>query len=680
MISPPAKTKKGKIMRPIYLAILLILVALLVGGPALAQNSTATGTNELSASPQQQGGGPTDPAELEAFLDELMAGYLEEHHIAGAAVAVVKDGELLFTKGYGFADLESGTPVDPERTIFKLASNSKPFTWTAVMQLVEQGKLDLEADINTYLDFQIPDTYPEPITLGDLMAHTSGFECLYAEILAHDADELVPAGEWLASHIPARVRPPGDVAGYANYNADLAGYIVARVAGIPFDQYIQENILDPLGMAYTTAQSPVPPELVPYQSVSYTYEDGDFQIYPDPDYFAQPAAVPGAGMAASALDMARFMIVHLQDGRYSDENITDTRILEESTAQKMHSTLSTQDPRIRGNAHGLIDISDNGQWTIGHYGGAAFAEFNNAMLLLPDKNLGVFVAYNSVGSDVLNTQHLGFMRAFFDHYFPAPEVAPIEPPADFAEQAGRFTGSYRVTQAAYSNIEKVLGLFTRFVTISDPGDGTLLWTFYGYEFELVEVEPLYFRQVGGDQMGGVDLVFREDGQGGITHMFSSFAPQWAFEKLNWYETPGFNMALLLTCVLIFLSLLIVALIGFVRDRRRGGDREPAPRGAHIARWIIVVISALNLLFLVGTALWGMEAAVPFFGVSPIYRIVLLLPIIAAVLTVGALIYTVLAWKDSYWGVIGRVYYTLVTLASLAFVWFLNFWNLLGWRF
>jgi len=119
--------------RPIYLAILLSLVALLAAGPALAQNSTATSANELSASPRQQGGGPTDPAELEAFLDDLIEGYLEEYNIAGAAVAVVKDGELFFTKGYGYADLESGNPVDPERTVFKLASNSKPFTWTAVM-------------------------------------------------------------------------------------------------------------------------------------------------------------------------------------------------------------------------------------------------------------------------------------------------------------------------------------------------------------------------------------------------------------------------------------------------------------------------------------------------------------------------------------------------------------------
>jgi CubicO group peptidase (beta-lactamase class C family) len=652
--------------KPIRWAILLSLVALLLAGPALAP---------MAVTAQ----GPTDdPAELEAYLDDLMAELMEEHHIAGAAVAVVKDGELFFTKGYGYADVENGIPVDPEKTVFKVASNSKIFAWTAVMQLVEQGKLDLDADINTYLDFEIPDTYPEPIRLRDLLAHTSGFEETHFEILAQDADELVPAGEWLASHIPARVRPPGVAAGYSNHNANLAGYIVARVAGVPYDQYIQENILDPLGMEYTTAQMPVPPELEPYLSVPYTYKDGAFQIY-HPDYLAQPAVVPSAGMVSSATDMARFMIAHLQDGRYSDENIADTRILEEATARQMHSTLFTPDPRLRGNVHGLIDMSDNGQWTIGHYGGAAFAEFNNAMILLPDQDLGVFVTYNSEGSGAINTQHLGFMRAFFDHYYPAPEAAPIEPPADFAERAGRFTGSYRITQASYSTFYKVLGLFLG-ATISDPGDGTLLFSALGLEFSMVEVEPLYFRQVGGDHVGGVDLVFREDDQGRITHAFTGFAPMWSFEKLSWYEAPGFNMVLALACALVFLSVLIVALIGFIRDRRRA-DGEPAPRGARVARWIAVAISVLNLLFLVasiGTVFLGNP--VPFFGVSLFYRIVLLLALLAAVLTIGALVYTVLAWKDSYWGIVGRVYYTLVTLAAVAFVWFLHYWNLLGWRF
>ena len=208
---------------------LLLALTLLVGAPAAAQGGVATGEGMSVSLNQAQG--PTDAAEMEAFMDELFARHMEENHIAGAAVAVVKDGQLFFTKGYGYADLENQIPVDPEQTIFKIGSLTKLFTWTAVMQLAEQGKLDLDADINTYLDFDIPDTYPQPITLKHLMTHTSGFEDNHADLVKLDQADLAPPREWLASHIPARVRPSGEVAGYSNYNAALAGYIVARVSG-----------------------------------------------------------------------------------------------------------------------------------------------------------------------------------------------------------------------------------------------------------------------------------------------------------------------------------------------------------------------------------------------------------------------------------------------------------------
>jgi CubicO group peptidase (beta-lactamase class C family) len=174
------------------------------------EERVAPARNGPTAQPQQQG--PTDRAELEAFLDEELGREMEKHHIAGAAVSVVKDGKLYFAKGYGSADLENGIPVDPEQTVFRIGSLAKLFTWTAVMQLAEQGKLDLDADINTYLDFRIPDTYPQPITLKHLMTHTPGFEDRYYERLASDPNDLLPPREWLVSHMPARVRPPGDAA------------------------------------------------------------------------------------------------------------------------------------------------------------------------------------------------------------------------------------------------------------------------------------------------------------------------------------------------------------------------------------------------------------------------------------------------------------------------------------
>jgi CubicO group peptidase (beta-lactamase class C family) len=595
---------------------------------------------------------------------------MEEQHIAGAAVAVVKDGKLFFAKGYGHADIENGVPVDPEETVFRIGSVTKLFTWTAVMQLVEQGKLDLDADVNTYLDFRIPDTYPQPITLKHLMTHTAGFEDLYLDFVSLEAEDQLPPGAWLASHIPGRVHPPGEIAAYSNYGTALAGYIVARVSGQSYDQYIQEHILDPLGMAHSTAIATLHPNVAALESVGYMYQDGSLQAFPK--FYGPLDLAPMGFMGASATDMARFMIAHLQGGFYGNAS-SEVRILEETTARQMHSTLYTPDPRLLGTAYGFFDFSDHGQRTIGHSGTAE--PMHSLLLLLPDQDLGVFVAYNSLDAGALINQHLEFQRAFFDHYYPAPPVDPLQPPADFAERAGRFVGTYRSARSAYTTLEEFMNITgSNDVEVVDRGDGTLtLETPYG-EWRFVEVEPLYFRQVDTS----FHIVFREDDRGRITNLYTDYTPQFGFEKVSWYETPGFNMALFLGCTLIFLSMIVVATVRAVRSRRQGAERKPSPRGARLAGGIILAICVLNVLFVAGSFLWNNPR--PSSGVSMAFQVVLGLGVLSALLTVGALASSVLAWKNGYWGIPARAYYTLVTVAAVAFVWFLNYWNLLGWRY
>ena len=620
--------------------ILTIVILLSIVGPAKArENNIALGGN-VPAVPSQALG-PTDPAEMEAFMDEFFAVAMEEYQIAGAAVSVVKDGKLFFAKGYGYADLENKIPVDPEKTIFRTGSVGKVLTWTAVMQLVEQGKLDLEADINTYLDFRIPDTYPQPITMRHLMAHTSGIEDRWFGSLTPDASELVSEREWLIANFPGRVRRPGEAAGYSNYNAMLGGYIVAQVSGEPYDQYIQKHIFDPLGMAHSTVQPQMPENLLPFASKSYTYADGAFQ--PFPDYLPQPAGLASGFHQVSVTDMARFMIARLEGGLYGDAS-TEVRILEEDTARQMLTTLYTPDPRLRGVAYGLFDFSENGQWVLGHdgYAPVTFTE----LMLLPDQHLGVYVVYNSFGAREggLATQHVGFQRVFFDHYYPVPVVTQLQPPADFTERAGRFTGFYRDANSHSTTPEKAQYLFGS-LEIRDGGDGTLAVPMgEGLELRFVEAEPLYFHQVDGPY----SMVFREDDQGNIVYMFTDIITEWGFRKLDWYETPGFNMLLALVCILMFLSMLPVALVRFIRNRRSGSERNPASRGARAANWIILGICVLNLLFVVGLALWfrPMHPS-ELHGISLIVEIVIGLGLWAAVLTPAALIYTVLAWKNGY---------------------------------
>jgi hypothetical protein len=202
----------------------------------------------------------------------------------------------------------------------------------------------------------------------------------------------------------------------------------------------------------------------------------------------------------------------------------------------------------------------------------------------------------------------------------------------------------------------------------------------GLEMRFMEVEPLYFRQVNGS----FSIVFREDDRGRITYMFTDIIPEYGFVKLDWYETPGFNMILALLCVLVFLSMLPVALIRFIRSRSLRGAQNSAwgiTRSARVADWILLAISLLSLLFVVGIAIWfrPMHPS-ELHDIPLIVEIVMGLGVLAAVLTPGALVYSVLAWKDRYWGVAYRMYYTLAAITAVAFVWFLHYWNWLGWRY
>jgi len=212
-------------------------------------------------------------ADVETFLDGVVLIQLERENVAGITVAVVKDGKLLFAKGYGYSDREKKTPVSPETTLFRPGSISKLFTWTSVMQLQEQGKLDLDKDVNEYLDFKIPEAFGKPITLKNIMTHTAGFEEQVKDLFS--ADTKSPnLGEYLKTHIPARIFPPGTVPAYSNYATALAGHIVERVSGQPFEQYVAEHIFKPLGMTHSSFDQPLPPELVDSMSRGYRVASG----------------------------------------------------------------------------------------------------------------------------------------------------------------------------------------------------------------------------------------------------------------------------------------------------------------------------------------------------------------------------------------------------------------------
>src|SRR5436305_13535768 len=264
-------------------------------------------------------------ADGHAFLDGFVPMQLERENIAGAVVLVVKDGTILFAKGYGFSDAEKKTPVTVDATLFRPGSISKLFTWTAVMQQVEQGKLELDRDVNDYLDFKIPAKFGKPITLRNLMTHTPGFEEQIKDLITENAAPNATLKQHLSQHIPERIFPPGTTPAYSNYGASLAGYIVERFSGRRFNDYVAENIFKPLGMAHSTFAQPLPSELKPLMSNGYRLGSGKakpFEIIEE---------APAGALAATAADISRFMIAHLQNGK-----LEGAQIFRSETATQMH--------------------------------------------------------------------------------------------------------------------------------------------------------------------------------------------------------------------------------------------------------------------------------------------------------------------------------------------------------
>ena len=272
---------------------------------------------------------------MDAFLDGIVPEQLKRENIAGAVVIVVKDGSVLYQKGYGYADVKTKLPMDAERTLIRPGSVSKLFTWTAVMQQVEQGKIDLDRNVNDYLDFKIPETYPQPITMRELMTHTAGFEDTVKDLMARPGRKPDTLRDYLSTHIPQRVFPPGTIPAYSNYGATLAGYIVQRVSGIPFEQYVQDNIFTPLAMQHTTFSQPLPANCQPLMSNGYALASEGAKP------FETVNTVPAGGVTSSAADMAHFMLAHLQGGQWNG-----ARILKPETVASMHPPQFAVDPAL----------------------------------------------------------------------------------------------------------------------------------------------------------------------------------------------------------------------------------------------------------------------------------------------------------------------------------------------
>jgi len=470
----------------------LVAIAAAAAIPASAQapaqlQPTKPTTAVLPPSQLPATGAPTNgahdltKADVDAWLDGYMPYALKAGDIPGAVVVVVKDGQPLTMRGFGYSDLATQKPVDPELTLFRPGSVSKLFTWTAVMQLVQQGKLNLDADVNTYLDFKIPPRNGKPITLRNLMTHTPGFAETAKYLIEFGDKKPKPLGPILSRWVPDRIYDPGTMPAYSNYGASVAGYIVERVSGEPFDQYIQRHILAPAGMTHSSFDQPLPANLRPLMSKGY--KPGSDKAQP----YEVIGMAPAGALAASGADMGRFMIAHLNH-----------TLINPATAQLMYSEANKPFPDLPAMALGFYHEDRNGLRIVGHGGDTVW--FHSDLHLFLDKNVGLYISMNSIGKGgAAHTLREEFLQEFADRYFPAPPKNP--PTASTAKQHGAaMSGHYVSSRAGGFNFLRLAALLGETKVAVDK-DGILVASSItdpsGTPRKWREVKPWLWQEVNG---------------------------------------------------------------------------------------------------------------------------------------------------------------------------------------
>ena len=605
---------------------------------------------------------PTVPAvltkaDLEPFLDALIPSQLRNRNIAGAVVAIVKDGQVLLAKGYGYADFAAKKPVLADQTLFRPGSISKLFTTTAVMQLVEQGKLDLDGDVSEYLDFAIPKTYPEPVTLRRLLTHTAGFEETLKNLFVPSEDAMKPLRDYLVATMPVRIFPPGKVVSYSNYGFALAGYLVERASGEKFERYIDNHILKPLGMLNSTFDQPLPAPLQSKMSQGYliaTKKPRDFE-------FVQ--AAPAGSLSTTATDMTRFMLAFLQGG------IADgVTILKPQTVRLMESRQFELHPALNGLGFNFMEYSTDSPRIIGHGGDTLY--FHSDMWLCPEARLGFFISYNSAGSKSGGGRG-EVMRAFSNRYFPAPPEPKIEIHPDAAKMDGRsVSGVYEGTRRGETNFLKIAALLGQF-SVRSNADGVL--TIEGMKNQRNELKqwremaPLVYGEIDGPEK----IAFRSDVSGTVSEMLP-FPAIYEGQRVSWYASKVFLQPLIGGSLLLALLTVVLWPVA-VLVRKRYQRPLFVHRSDRLLYFVSRIVCLGEILFIVVPAIVFSRALENIGllgdGIDPwlrIFRVFGWLTMVGVLLLVIAAVRFTRLTELGHWF---RIHAILLAMGGMAFGWF-----------
>jgi CubicO group peptidase (beta-lactamase class C family) len=518
----------------------ILITAALIATTALAMEASST----PGETPRE-----LTQADADAWLDGFIPFTLESNDIAGAVVVIVKDGQVLTQRGFGYADKAARKRVDPATTMFRAGSISKLFTWTAVMQLVEQGKIDLDADVNRYLDFKIPPYQGKPITVRNLMTHTPGFEEAFKGGIRFGGT-VPPLDEVLKRMLPERVYAPGTTPAYSNYGAGLASYIVQRISGVQFEEYVERNIFAPLNMTHASFRQPLPAQLAPFMA----------QGYPKASVEAKPyelISIPGAGsVAVSAADMAKFMIAHLNQG---------AGLLKPETALLMHDPTHVTVPGTDRMALGFYELQVNGLSAIAHGGDLNF--FHSDMWIFPTKNVGLFVSMNSAGERAATELiRVKLFEQFGDRYFPAASTAaPVELPTA-KEHARMLTGSYISSRASFSNFVDA-GNFVGQVKITLDTDGrpSVPEVLGGPPRKWIETAPFVWQDAYGH--GRLGAIVANDRV--VRWSLDPVSPFMVWNRAPWYRDATWLSPLFVAALVIVALTALSWPVGAISRRRSG---------------------------------------------------------------------------------------------------------------
>lgn len=620
----------------------------------------ATQTKTKVAQPESALPSPTGAAhdltsaDVSAFVDGVVPLEIERGDIAGAVVSVVKDGKVIFARGYGYSDVEKKLPVSPEETGFRVGSVSKLFTWTSVMQLQEQGKIDLDADVNNYIDFKIPVEFGKPVTVRNLMTHTPGFQEVIKDLFGPSAP-FMSLHDYITTHVPRQIYPPGTVPAYSNYGAGLAGYIVQRISGKPFDDYVAENIFKPLDMTHSSFDQPLPDSLKKIMSQGYDRASAE------PKPYELVIAAPAGSLASSGIDMSHFMIAHLQDGEYGGN-----RILRAETAKLMHSRQFTMDPTMNGVCLGFYEETRNRHRIISHAGDTEV--FHTDLHLMADQNLGFFVSYNSLGREDLNagSARTALWHKFLDRYFPyTPPAATTL--ATAKDDASAISGSYISSRRSQTTLFYLISLLGEATVSSAKNDGIITLDeakdLNGQPIRWREIAPMRYRDVNGQE----EILFKRaaDGHFDLVGLFPVFISQ---------SVSGTqNKKLVLPVAIASLALIALALIFWPvgallrKYYKQPLNVEPGIRRLRLLVKLVCVLDVLCVLgFVVVVSKISGDIGALNSHLDPMIHLSQILGVLGALGSLLALFYAFKRWGSADAGLLVRICDTLVALGCLCF--------------